>query len=293
MKLKFYGTRGSMPAPVPDTLLYGGNTTCIALTGDAGERIILDGGSGIRVLGLELARRMPVECSIFISHTHWDHIHGLPFFVPLFVAGNRITILGPPDPLAMQGIENVLLTQLAYPHFPVRVAELKSSIAYETLRDRQTVRVGSLTISAILMNHPALCFGFRVQGGGKSLFFTGDHEPFGNIYAPGDPEYEEYAAIVRERNEGIVEFIRGVDLLVADSQYTDEEYKTKFGWGHSTFEQCIGMAKAAGIGRVCLTHHETTRTDAELSRIGEELLRRHAGEDIEIRLAEEGADIEI
>lgn len=293
MKVTFWGTRGSMPAPGPDTVRFGGNTTCIEVRGDAGDLVILDAGSGIRPFGLVLARRMPIECSIFISHTHWDHIHGLPFFVPLFAPGNRITILGPPDPLAMQGIENVLHAQLAYPHFPVRVAELLSSISYETLRDRQVVRVGSLTVSTILMNHPALTYGFRVESGGRALFFTGDHEPFGNIYAPGEPDWDDYEKIVRERNEGIIDFIRGVDLLIADSQYTEEDYRIKAGWGHSTFEQCISMARAAGVGRLCHTHHETTRTDAELLGIGERLREKHAALGVESIIAAEGLTLEV
>ncbi|WP_250645450.1 MBL fold metallo-hydrolase [Salidesulfovibrio onnuriiensis] len=287
MRFRFWGTRGSMPAPGPDTLRYGGNTTCLEVR--CGEHlVILDGGSGIRPLGLELARNMPVDCDIFISHTHWDHIHGLPFFVPLFVPGNTIRIYGPPNPVAMAGVEEVLDKQLAYPHFPVRRDELKADIHYETLQDRQVIDLGFATASTLLMNHPAMNFGVKLEFGDRKFFFTGDHEPFYNIYEPGDDDYEEYGNIVRERQQGIVDFLRGVDVMVADSQYTDREYESKRGWGHSTFRHNIELALEAGIGKLYLTHHETTRTDSELDDIGEWLRHEWGDCGVELFLAREG-----
>ncbi|WP_285907290.1 MBL fold metallo-hydrolase [Pseudodesulfovibrio pelocollis] len=267
MRLRFRGTRGSVPAPGPDTVRHGGNTTCIEVRSDADDLIILDAGTGIRSLGMELMEERPVSCHIFISHTHWDHIHGLPFFLPLFATGNAITLYGPPDPLSMTGIEAVLAKQLEYPHFPVRVAELRADIDYRTLTDRQTVDLGFATVSTLLMNHPAMDFGCKVRCDGRTIFFTGDHEPFGNIYDPGDDDYEEYGRIVDERNRALIDFLRGVDVLVADAQYTEEEYRSRRGWGHSTFERTLALARDAGVGRVCLTHHETTRTDDELDAI--------------------------
>ncbi|MFH1915393.1 MAG: MBL fold metallo-hydrolase [Pseudomonadota bacterium] len=276
MRLRFRGTRGSVPAPGPDTVRYGGNTTCIEVRSDANDLIILDAGTGIRRLGIELMAERPVSCHIFISHTHWDHIHGLPFFLPLFATGNAITLYGPPDPLSMAGIEAVLAKQMEYPHFPVCVAELRAEIDYRTLTDRQTVDLGFATASTLLMNHPARDFGCKVRCDGKTIFFTGDHEPFGNIYEPGDEDYEEYGRIVDERNGALIDFLRGVDVLVADAQYTEEEYRTRRGWGHSTFERTLALARDAGVGRVYLTHHETTRTDDELDDILERL--RTSGE---------------
>jgi len=291
MRLRFRGTRGSVPAPGPDTVRHGGNTTCIEVRSDTDDLVILDAGTGIRALGLELMDARPASCHIFISHTHWDHIHGLPFFLPLFVKGNAITLYGPPDPLAMSGIEAVLAKQMEYPHFPVRVAELRADIDYKTLSDRQTVDLGFATVSTLLMNHPAMDFGCKVRCDGKTLFFTGDHEPFGNIYEPGDADYEDYGRIVAERNAALLDFLRGVDVLVADAQYTEDEYLHRRGWGHSTFEQTLALARDAGIGRVCLTHHETTRTDDELDAILERLRTCGEWDGLIFDMAREGEEI--
>jgi len=293
MRFRFRGTRGSLPAPGRDTVRYGGNTTCIEVRSDAGELIVLDAGTGIRELGLEEARRMPIDCHVFISHTHWDHIQGLPFFIPLFVPGNRVTIYGPPDPLTMTGIEAVLTKQMEYPHFPVRAAELLADIDYETLRDGQVVDLGFATVSAMLMNHPAMDFGFKVACDGKTLFFTGDHEPFYNIYEPGDEDYADYGKIVDERNRAITEFLRGVDAFIIDAQYTEEEYATKRGWGHSTFERALALAEEAGVGKVYLTHHETTRTDAEVDAIFDRLKRQWADRRVSFDMAREGETVEV
>ncbi|ADU62211.1 MAG: MBL fold metallo-hydrolase [Pseudodesulfovibrio sp.] len=291
MRFRFRGTRGSLPAPGPDTVRYGGNTTCIEVRSDAGELIILDAGTGIRELGIELMAARPVKCHIFISHTHWDHIHGLPFFLPLFTPGNAVTLYGPPDPLAMTGIEAVLSKQMEYPHFPVRVAELRADIAYRTLADRQAVDLGFATVSTLLMNHPAMDFGCKVRCDGKTLFFTGDHEPYYNIYAPGDADFEEYGRIVDERNKALTDFLRGVDILVADAQYAEEEYRTRRGWGHSTFERTLSLAREAGIARVYLTHHETTRTDDEMDVILARLRREWEGCGFDFDMAREGDDL--
>lgn len=293
MRYRFRGTRGSLSAPGADTVKYGGNTTCIEVRSDADDLIILDAGTGIRELGLELAQSMPVKCHLFVSHTHWDHIQGVPFFIPMFVPGNELIIYGPPDPMTMTGIEAVLAKQMEYPHFPVRVAELQADISYETLNDGQTVDLGFATVSTILMNHPAMDFGCKVKCDGKTLFFTGDHEPFYNIYQPGDEDYEEYGKIVDERNQGIVDFIRGVDVFIADSQYTEEEYQIKQGWGHSTFERTLALAKEAGVGKAFLTHHETTRTDDQLDEIFERLQEEWKDSGVDFEIAREGEVFQI
>jgi len=199
MRFRFHGTRGSLPAPGPDTVRFGGNTTCIEIRSGSGDLIVLDAGTGIRGLGIELMQSPPEACHVFITHTHWDHIQGLPFFAPLFVPGSAVTLYGPPDPLAMTGIEAVLTKQMAYPHFPIREAELKADIGYETLADGQAVDLGFATVTAMLMNHPAMDFGFKVECDGKALFFTGDHEPFYNIYAPGEADFDDYERVVRGR----------------------------------------------------------------------------------------------
>lgn len=292
MIIRFWGTRGSIPTPGPDTVRFGGNTSCIEVRTDDGELIILDAGSGIRALGMSLLKEMPLNCSIFISHTHWDHIQGLPFFAPLFVPGNSFHIYGTPDPVSFKTIKDALSMQMEYRYFPVREAELKSSIEYVTLNENQIVDVGGARVSTIFMNHPVLNFGYKIQCNGKSLFYTGDHESYRNIYSSGDDDYKEFEEIISEKHKNIVDFIRGVDVLIADSQYTSEEYAKKIGWGHSTFDKSVEMARDAGVPALYLTHHDPLRTDDKLETIVSDLREKYADTGIAISAATEGQSVE-
>ncbi|MBF0560328.1 MAG: MBL fold metallo-hydrolase [Nitrospirae bacterium] len=210
---------------------------------------------------------MPITCSIFLTHTHWDHIQGLPFFVPFFVPKNLIHVYGAFDPVAERSIKDVLGGQMEYCYFPVSQAELKADVRYTTLRERQPVEIGSATVTNILMNHPVLCYGYRIDCGGKSLFFTGDNEPPANIYEPNDDYYEEYEGLLAGKMSMLHDFIRGVDVLITDSTYTPQEYQAKKGWGHGTFDSGIALARAAGAKALYLTHHEPLRSDSELDDI--------------------------
>jgi len=293
MRFRFWGTRGSLPAPGPDTVKYGGNTTCIEIRTENDELIILDAGTGIRELGMELAQRDLLDCHLFISHTHWDHIQGAPFFLPLFKPGNKVAIYGPPDPVAMTGIETVLSRQMAYPHFPVRVVELQADIVYETLTDGHVVDLGFATVSTHLMNHPAMNFGCKIKCEGKTIFFTGDHEPHFNIYQPDDDGYEEYEEVVSERCQALEDCLQGVDVFIADAQYTEEEYRTKQGWGHSTFEKTLELARRAGVGKTFLTHHETSRSDSEVDAIFDRLCKQWNTCGVDFDMAREGEKFQL
>lgn len=259
--------RGSIPTPGARTVRYGGNTTCIAVETDDGQLLILDAGIGIYGLAQTLLKRLPVSCSIFITHTHWDHIQGLPFFAPFFIPNNQVNIYGAFDPVSERSIKDVLGGQMEYCYFPVRQAELKAEIRHTTLRERQTVEVGQAKITNILMNHPVLCFGYRIECGGKSLFFTGDNEPAFNIYGPDDDYYEEYERLIAEKHSMLLDFVRGVDVLIADSAFTAREYPAKKGWGHGTYESCMALAKDAGAGALYFTHHEPLRSDEDLDSL--------------------------
>jgi phosphoribosyl 1,2-cyclic phosphodiesterase len=295
MKIRFWGVRGSIPSPGPNTIKYGGNTTCIEIRTDDNELIILDGGTGIFALSQTLLREMPVTANVFITHTHWDHIQGLPFFIPIFIPGNALRLHGAFDPISGRGIEQVMEVQLQYSYFPVREAEMKAKIEYETLMPEQSVQIGSATITPTLLNHPVINFGYRVDCNGKSMFFTGDHEPHYNIYAPDDESYEEYQTLIDDKEKSIIEAMRGVDVLIADSSYTIEEYPSKKGWGHGTFDSSIDLAKKSGAKIVCCTHHEPTRSDETLEKEFEKVLARHPRQngDPEYRLAREGDEIVI
>lgn len=295
MKITFWGVRGSIPCPGPKTIRYGGNTTCIEVRTDDGELIILDAGSGIVPLAHTLFPELPLTCHIFISHTHWDHIQGLPFFIPSYIPGNTLNIYGPYDPVGQRDIRETLARQMEYSFFPVRVAELNARMAYTTLKERDTVQIGSTTISTILMNHPVLNFGYRITSHGKSLFFTGDHEPLYNIYQPDDPEYAEYARYMVQKNQNIANFIRGCDVLIADCSYTPDDYPAKRGWGHSTFDANIAVAREVGVKTLFFTHHEPTRYDDTLEKVFQEALARNPAQpgDPAFFLAKEGLTFEI
>ncbi len=294
MKLRFWGVRGSIPTPGPETVRYGGNTTCLEVRTDDGTLILLDGGTGIHRAALNLLREMPIRANIFLTHTHWDHIQGLPFFIPIFVPGNRVTLYGPFDPVSGSGVEQVMEVQMQYSFFPVREAELRANMDYRVLKPGVSVSVGDATITPVLLSHPVVNYGYRIECNGKSMFFTGDHEPHTNIYAPGDEAHAAYEEmLVRQRSE-IVSAMAGVDVLVADSSYTPEEYATKVGWGHGTYDSSIGLAAAAGAKTLFCTHHEPTRSDDALEAVFAAALARNraAAAGIDIRLAAEGVVLE-
>lgn len=295
MKVKFWGVRGSIPSPGPKTVRYGGNTTCIEVRTDNNELIILDGGTGIFSLAQTLLRELPVTAHIFNTHSHWDHIQGLPFFIPIFIPGNQIKLHGSFDPISGEGPERIMAVQMQYSYFPVREAEMKSRIDYLVAMPNEPVDVGSATITPVLLNHPVVNLGYRIDCNGKSVFFTGDHEPHTNIYDPGDDGFAEYQTLIEEQRRSIVDAIQGIDVLIADSAYTVEEYPAKKGWGHGTFDSCIELAQAAGAKILYCTHHEPTRSDDDLEKVFAEALARHpdvAGK-LDVRLAREGEEVVI
>lgn len=290
MKVRFWGVRGSIASPGPHTVRYGGNTTCIEIRTDNNELIILDAGTGIFPLSQTLLAEMPITANVLITHSHWDHIQGLPFFIPNFIPGNTLRLHGGFDPVSGKGIEQVMSVQLQYSYFPVREEEMKGRIEYVTLSPGEPIQVGSATVTPCLLNHPVVDFGYRIDCNGKSVFFTGDHEPPYNIYDPQDEGYAAYQSLVDEKNRAIVEAILGVDVLIADTSYTAEEYPAKKGWGHGTFATSIELAQQAGVKVLLCTHHEPTRSDDALESAFAKALSQHGApqQGLDIRLAREG-----
>lgn len=290
MKVKFWGVRGSIASPGPQTVRYGGNTTCIEIRTDNNELIIIDAGTGIFPLSQTLLAELPLTANVLISHSHWDHIQGLPFFIPNFIPGNLLRLHGAFDPVSGKGVEQVMSVQLQYSYFPVREAEMKARIEYVTLTPEQPIQIGSATVTPFLMNHPVIDFGYRIESNGKSVFFTGDHEPPSNIYQPEDEGYADYQTFVDDKAHNIRQAMQGVDVLIADCSYTEQEYASKKGWGHGTFHTSIQYAKAAGAKILFCTHHEPTRSDDALESVFAQALVEHprqAGDPI-YRLAREG-----
>jgi phosphoribosyl 1,2-cyclic phosphodiesterase len=290
MKVKFWGVRGSIASPGPNTVRYGGNTTCIEIRTDNNELIIIDAGTGIFPLSQTLLKELPVTANVLITHSHWDHIQGLPLFLPNFIAGNTLRLHGAFDLVSGKGIEQVMAVQLQYSFFPVREEEMKARIEYVTLAPEQSIRIGSATVTPYMMNHPVVDFGYRIEANGKSIFFTGDHEPPYNICAPDDAGFAQCQLEVEDRNDYLIRAMRGVDVLITDSSYTSAEYPAKKGWGHGTYQSSIAYAKKAGVKNLFCTHHEPSRSDDALEAAFAEALADHphrAG-DPSYRLAREG-----
>lgn len=293
MRITLRGVRGSIPVPGPATVLVGGNTTCMDIETEEGDRIIIDGGTGIRLLGEELVARPNVKCTLFLTHTHWDHIQGLPFFLPFFIPGSCIDIYGAFDPVYMKDLRTILAQQMEYCYFPVRESELKASINYINVGDQQPITVGSAVVTPILINHPVLNFGYKIESHGKSFFFTGDYETPANIYAPEDDEFADYQKLVDQRIQLLNHFIEGADAVVADSQYTVEEYQSKKGWGHSTYDDNIALARAASLKKLFFTHHDPNRSDTQLEKIYQDILSRPDLPPTEFFIAKEGTVIDL
>lgn len=288
MKIRFWGVRGSIASPGPKTVRYGGNTTCIEIRTDDNELIIIDAGTGIFPLSQSLFPELPMAINVLITHSHWDHIQGLPMFIPNFIPGNTLRLHGAFDPVSGNGIEQVMAVQLQYSYFPVREAELKARMEYVTLTPEQSITLGSATITPYLLNHPVIDFGYRIESHGKSVFFTGDHEPPYNIYQPGESEHAEYQDYVSEKDAAILRGMRGVDVLIADTSYTAQEYPSKVGWGHGSFATSLDYARRAGVRTLFCTHHEPTRSDDALEAAFSEALAADGARDFEVLLAREG-----
>lgn len=294
MKVRFWGVRGSIASPGPNTVRYGGNTTCIEIRTDDNELIIIDAGTGIFPLSQTLLAELPVTANVLITHSHWDHIQGLPFFIPNFIPGNLLRLHGAFDPVSGKGVEHVMSVQLQYSYFPVREAEMKARIEYVTLAPEQSIQIGSAKVTPYLMNHPVIDFGYRIEANGKSVFFTGDHEPPLNIYEPGEDGYDEYQSFVDDKTADIRRAMQGVDVLIADCSYTEKEYPAKKGWGHGTFNTSIQYAKDAGAKVLFCTHHEPTRSDDALEEVFRQVLidNPRQASDPDYRLAREGETFE-
>lgn len=291
MKVRFWGTRGSIACPGPETLRYGGNTTCIEARTNAGDILIYDGGTGIRKLGLSLLGEGPVECHILLTHTHWDHIQGLPFFVPLFIPGSKVHFHGPADPVYQRSLKDLLAGQFDYAYFPVTEGELKAELTYTHTEEGKSFFIGDTKVTPVRMNHPVVTFGYRIDADDTSVFFTGDHEPFQNIYGPDEVDYAEYEEILAEKRKILRVPLQGVHTFIGDTMYTDEEYPTRIGWGHGTTLSNLNLARDIGATRLILTHHDPERTDDQLDAIAQQIQGEVKDNDPEILIAQEGMEL--
>ena len=292
-RVKFWGVRGSIASPGPSTIFYGGNTSCVEVRAD-GQIIVLDAGTGIRALGLSLAQEFngtPLNLTLLLTHTHWDHIQGFPFFVPAYNPKNNVRILGYEG--ARQGLAATLGTQMESPYFPVGLKELPGNIHIEELRDME-FEIGSVRVRAMFVNHPGICVGYRLETSGGSVVFIPDNEPFLRLRAKpagADAKALEFAA---QQDEKLVEFIRGADVLIMDAQYDAQEYEQRVGWGHSCVDDVADMAVRAGAKQLFLFHHDPTHDDERISRMlayTRRLVAEGGGPDILVEAAREGLEV--
>jgi phosphoribosyl 1,2-cyclic phosphodiesterase len=298
MRVRFWGTRGSVPTPGPTTVRYGGNTACVEIRTRAQTTFIFDSGTGIRELGLHLTRQGgQVAAHLMLGHTHWDHISGFPFFAPGFVPGNRLVIYGSHD--LAQPLQDVLAQQMHYTYFPVPLGNLRADIEFVEL-DEGDVRIDDALVRTHALNHTAVCMGYRVEADGASVAYITDHEPY-DLRIGGEANHE--SALRRGLRGGfipggdrrLIEFVRGVDLLIQDAQYTHEEYLERHGWGHGSTDYVADVAVEAGVKRLALFHHEPTHSDADLDRMVDYARARvrEVGSQVEIFAAAEGQALDL
>jgi phosphoribosyl 1,2-cyclic phosphodiesterase len=270
MKVRFWGTRGSIPTPGPETVRYGGNTPCVEVRLPDDKLMIFDAGTGIRGLGDELlARGASIEACLAITHPHWDHIQGFPFFKPLFISGNDITIIGPQS--RQFRLKNVISDIMNKAYFPIQLSELKARIRFRPMKEG-SIKVFGATLSAVYVNHPPLAFGYRLSHGGKSIVYVSDNEPFDREVAHSLRTVEasvirKYSELRGDPNQWLFDFARGADLLIHDTTYTPEEYVNHVGWGHSHYLFSLKVAQEAGVKRLMLFHHDHLHTDEQIDGI--------------------------
>lgn len=250
--IQFWGVRGSIATPGAKTVRYGGNTSCVEMR-VGGKRLIFDGGTGLRVLGINLLKQLPVEAYMFFTHTHWDHIQGFPFFIPAFIPINKFHLYGA---LAPNGstIQQRLSDQMLHPNFPVPIQVMQSEMKFYDLTPGDVIELDDIKIETALLNHPNTAIGYRVTWDGKTAVYCTDTEHF--------PE---------RLDENVLHLARQADVLIYDATYTNAEYNDvkapKIGWGHSTWEVGVEIAKVAGVKRVVMFHHDPSHDDEFLDDV--------------------------
>ncbi|MFW6138415.1 MAG: MBL fold metallo-hydrolase [Spirochaetota bacterium] len=307
MKVTFWGVRGSIPTPGSETVKFGGNTTCIEVRLNDGRLIIIGAGSGIRELGNKMVKeelkKGPLDLDLFISHTHWDHIMGFPFFTPIFIPGNKIRVHGPVN-IGDEDLEKIVAGQMSYNYFPVKSDELAADISWEILTEKTYQLYDDVKVTTKILNHPIIDLGFRIEADGAVLVTAYDTEPFRNLFdgSPEDDDYDEMAKIEGEKaarmnNRRVMQFMQNADLVVHDAQYTSKEYlSSRLGWGHSPVEYVLKSCLKAGVKRAALFHHDPTRKDIQLEKIEKAAKRRMAqldSADLDIFVAREKQVVEL
>jgi len=300
LMVRFWGVRGSIPTPGPKTVRVGGNTSCIEFRAD-GELIILDAGTGIRLLGLDLQKEFEeqaLQATLLITHTHWDHIQGFPFFAPAYKPGNHLRILGYEG--SRRGLEGTLSGQMESAYFPVSLRSVPSHLEFREMQEL-SFQIGRVSVESTFAHHPGICMGYRLQTEAGSVVYLPDHEVYSreSILQMARFEHAEgsddLAGHAREQDEKITRFIHGADVLIMDSQYLADEYPRYVGWGHSCVDDVVETAVAGKVKKLRLFHHDPAHDDDKLAGKlqAARQVAKSLGADIDIGLACEGEEIRL
>ncbi|MBI4417682.1 MAG: MBL fold metallo-hydrolase [Ignavibacteriales bacterium] len=271
MRLKFWGVRGSIPTPGKHTVRYGGNTPCAELRLDDDELIILDAGTGIRNLGDHLINSgESIKAFLLITHPHWDHIQGFPFFKPAFISGNELTIVG--TDRKDKVLSEIVAEQMNRIYFPVQLQDLKAKITFIPVKEEQELSVYDARARIMFVNHPGFTVGYRLDYKGKSIVYISDNEPFDRSVAPSLSNFEDivkqkFLASGDDPNQRVFDFCKDADLLIHDATYTPEEYIDRVGWGHSHYLFALRVAVEANVKRLYLFHHDQNHSDDKVDDI--------------------------
>lgn len=279
VRVRFWGVRGSIPSPGPETVRYGGNTSCVTVETLNSDLFILDAGSGIRALGQTLVRqqRLPVAAYLLLTHTHWDHIQGFPFFVPAFIPGNRLSIFGGAG--TDDSLAEALAGQMLHRYFPISIDRLPAELRFRHV-DPGCHEIGRAVVTVGELHHTGPTVGYRLELDGSVVAYLTDAEPRGGLQdLTPDPV--------------AVRLAEDADVLIHDAQYTDAEYPAKVGWGHSPLGYVVDLALAARAKHLYLFHHDPARTDDQLDALADEARdRAHgAGASLRVDAAAEGVDL--
>lgn len=278
MQLKIWGCRGSVPSPGPTTVVCGGNTSCVEISLDDGTVLVLDAGTGIRDLGDKLVERGVRRIHLLLTHLHLDHVEGLRFFAPLFDPKVTLDVWGPPSTVG--SLEDSIARTFSPPLFPIDLGVVPAQVAFHDA-PRQPWKLGSALVTAALVVHPGPTLGYRIEADESSVAYLPDHEPALTGIEERPSDWISGAAIAE-----------GVDVLLHDAQYFEDEYAERIGWGHSSVSDTIAYAQALRVGRLVLFHHEPHHSDDVLSGLEEraqDLIRQDGGRST---LAREGMVVE-
>jgi len=305
MRVKFWGVRGSLPVPGPKTERYGGNTSCVEVRSAAGTRIIIDAGTGVRRLGKDMMReefeRGQGTAHVLISHTHWDHIQGLPFFAPLYQKGNHLYVYARRrDDVHLRA---VFASQTDDPYFAIPIDETKAEISFRELADSARFEIGDVGVRCARLNHPYVATAYRLSVDGASVAYVSDTAPFSDILFENQfiarppmairPLPEPDRAKLRAMRDGVVRLCEGADLVIYDTMFTPEDYDRYPHYGHSRPQDALDVCREAGARRLVLFHHAPERSDAEVDAVLEatRAAARQARLALELDAAFEGMDI--